>query len=960
MMRLIRKPIFFCAIVILINLIFHIYVRDQPKSTSVNLTYKIFDINTKEGSVSVQLDIEEVNTNKLILDSGLPAEFQALEIHSVHDGVGRSIKYSYAEDKVEKREDVSYSASKLFIPLKGVQKFVRIVYQVRIGRENLPSSSAVKATQTTLGSLSEDFGLFCGSNVFLIPRTRIGQVKIQVKPLKKWNIVSTLQKSENIGEFRLVSEHPRQAIFGAVIGLGKFTEYTQQIEETAVKIYINEGYSPHESEIANKAFSIFQSIIDLVGATAEQYTFIFAPVGQKGNNVWTVSNNMGLGATLTMLPTETQWLDVTKNIFYKWNKYSADLLSYTQQDEWFIEGTSIYSSIQILSKQGLLNKDRWMLGFYSDYYNMYPYKQLPSQDFYMSKPEFHVDLMNLPEIYKSTYWTMDNSRRKTAEAKSVVFTAHLDNWISEQSQGKYNLNNVLKHRYNLHVKSQSLMSDIQQVTNLDATECFVYIGGDARPIPYKDIRAFGELEKKPRHRAGDIEIAGYGQTLIKPTEVSPSDHWEKDRTLTFLISSNTRAYLETCGCLLSQSGGVARMATVVRQELKKNPNLVLFSAGNAFPSRIVEEDIDELELSAFLDSFEMMGYDFAAVTELELLYGYPALKKHSETLSFPFISANIYQGNHSVFKPYVIKKMGNYNIGFLGISQEIYASSLTSMYQSQTAHLRINDPIEIIDKYLLQLRKTCDLVVLVGRLDVAMIAEILDHTDQIDLIITPLSLSEWSVNSSGEVYFGRSANGFLENTLIWVCNGQTYALDKLELNMSVSGKIQDFRYADLELSEAVEDAPDIRQYLKRFYSQIAENEKIGFDNPVLSWEQTDREFVGVETCKSCHLGEYNQWSQTKHAFAYNTLLQKHRHLSPKCVMCHVTGGGYDSGYTFGDPDRSLVNVQCEMCHGPGSAHIKAPLQVNMLRRPPKRLCVACHDAEHSDFDMKTYYPKVKH
>ena len=402
------------------------------------------------------------------------------------------------------------------------------------------------------------------------------------------------------------------------------------------------------------------------------------------------------------------------------------------------------------------------------------------------------------------------------------------------------------------------------------------------------------------------------------------------------------------------------MATVVRQERQKDPDLVLFSAGNAFPSRVVKEYIDQLELTAFLESFEMMGHEFAAVTELEFLYGYRGLKEQSETLSFPFICANIYDGDHPIFKPYVLKRMGNYNIGFLGLSQEIYSRKLTSAYQSKTAQLSINNPIETIDKYLPTLRKTCDLVVLVGRLDVAMITEILDHTDQIDLIITPLNISRWSVNSSGEVYIGRSANGFLGNTLIWVCNGQTYALDKLELNMSTSGKIRDFRHSRLKLSESVEDAPDIRRYLNEFYSKIAENEKVGFDKPILSWKQTAREFVGVETCKSCHLDEYNQWSQTKHAFAYNTLLRKHRQFSPKCVMCHVTGSGYDSGYTFGSPDRSLVNVQCEMCHGPGSAHIKAPLKVNMLRRPPEKLCITCHDEEHSDFNMKKYYPKVKH
>ena len=99
-----------------------------------------------------------------------------------------------------------------------------------------------------------------------------------------------------------------------------------------------------------------------------------------------------------------------------------------------------------------------------------------------------------------------------------------------------------------------------------------------RPIPYKKIHVLRELEKKPQLTKKDMDIAGYGHTLKLPS-VDVSDRWEKENTVTFLISSNTQAYLETCGCLSSQSGGVAKMATVVRQERKKNPDLVMFSAG---------------------------------------------------------------------------------------------------------------------------------------------------------------------------------------------------------------------------------------------------------------------------------------------------------------------------------------------------------------------------------------------
>ena len=63
---------------------------------------------------------------------------------------------------------------------------------------------------------------------------------------------------------------------------------------------------------------------------------------------------------------------------------------------------------------------------------------------------------------------------------------------------------------------------------------------------------------------------------------------------------------------------------------------------------------------------------------------------------------------------------------------------------------------------------------------------------------------------------------------------------------------------------------------------------------------------------------------------------------------------------FGNVRHPLINVQCEMCHGPGSQHVTNPIAGKMIRTPSKQLCTTCHDQEHSDFVMEEYYPKVKH
>ena len=82
-------------------------------------------------------------------------------------------------------------------------------------------------------------------------------------------------------------------------------------------------------------------------------------------------------------------------------------------------------------------------------------------------------------------------------------------------------------------------------------------------------------------------------------------------------------------------------------------------------------------------------------------------------------------------------------------------------------------------------------------------------------------------------------------------------------------------------------------------------------------------YAGAARCGECHAPEMAQWRRTKHATAYKTLLDRHRHFQPKCVVCHVVGYGTPHGYRLGMSEARLGNVQCEVCHGPGAARYAA-------------------------------------
>jgi len=146
-------------------------------------------------------------------------------------------------------------------------------------------------------------------------------------------------------------------------------------------------------------------------------------------------------------------------------------------------------------------------------------------------------------------------------------------------------------------------------------------------------------------------------------------------------------------------------------------------------------------------------------------------------------------------------------------------------------------------------------------------------------------------------------------------------------------------------------------------------------------------FIGAEKCKVCHKTpkagkQYQQWVETKHAKAFETLkseeavtLAKEKgitqlpHEAPECLKCHVTAHGVDAAL-LGPKFNPEDGVQCETCHGAGGDYAKKKIMKNQKKAvkkgliiPTEELCRKCHNEESptfESFDFEEMEKKITH
>ena len=209
-----------------------------------------------------------------------------------------------------------------------------------------------------------------------------------------------------------------------------------------------------------------------------------------------------------------------------------------------------------------------------------------------------------------------------------------------------------------------------------------------------------------------------------PAAGTPAPDTAADRALTVLYTCDTRGNVRACDCEGGSAGGLARRLTFVTQNA--TPGGLLVDAGN---NAAGTRDWEQTDFAFLLRGYTQLGYDAVNVGHGEALLPLETLRRLGTNCP-ALISANLVdEKGATVFPPYrIVRRPDGLRVGILGVMDP-------RLPGPPGAGLRVLGADEAIARHLPDLKKQCDLVVLLAYCDEQALADLANLFYEIGVVI---------------------------------------------------------------------------------------------------------------------------------------------------------------------------------------------------------------------------------
>lgn len=380
--------------------------------------------------------------------------------------------------------------------------------------------------------------------------------------------------------------------------------------------------------------------------------------------------------------------------------------------------------------------------------------------------------------------------------------------------------------------------------------------------------------------------------------------------------------------------------------------------------------MEELKARYLFEAYDSMNVDVINLGSSDLLLGQKYLFDQMKRTGIPIISANVHYFDTGArfLRPYVIRRLapkrflgfewGGLKVGIFGLVQTLDENQGLPFDREKDEHrLIIKDPAVVAREMVEELRPQVDLIVCLAHTGWLQGRDLARNVSGIDLMIV-----------------GNGANvkpkPYVVNNIPLVMPGdEGKFLGVMDLLLDEKKKVVEREGMSKELEDSIEDDPAMAELVARYNEDLR---KIGKEIVPATSRLDEEKFLGAEACGQCHALELRDWKGSGHAHAVESLVEEGQDFNPTCLKCHVTGYGYFNGFHSYEKTPTMINVQCESCHGSGSDHVawargeeipesdRGP-ETKYLFSPTEDRCVACHDSENDpEFDFTEAKPIVDH
>ena len=183
---------------------------------------------------------------------------------------------------------------------------------------------------------------------------------------------------------------------------------------------------------------------------------------------------------------------------------------------------------------------------------------------------------------------------------------------------------------------------------------------------------------------------------------------EPEKHLVILYNSDTKSYIEGCGCKVN-IGGLPLRAGLVKELREKNKNILLLDGGDSIRG---DANLPALRAETSMKALDLMKYDGLNIADGELSLGLEFFRKLQEKATFPLLSANLYKNEKPLGQTYIVKKFAGFNVGIIGlVSPSYFYPELLNK-----EGFEVKNPEAILKEILPRVKGQADIIILLSHL----------------------------------------------------------------------------------------------------------------------------------------------------------------------------------------------------------------------------------------------------